>query len=122
LISPRKRIRTLVRDGRRTSAPSETRRLGQVGAGVDHPVRPFDRLTVRGEHAVDSVLSGRSQRRPSVRPVLAGQEYLLGTGEAAEFDTRLPHWIGSADSRPAEVPTLFGAQGERAHLAPSRAG
>lgn len=53
-----------------------------------------------------------------VRFVLGEQEFRLGPGEAAEFDTRVPHWIGSADSRPAELLTLFGAQGERAHLAP----
>jgi transcriptional regulator with XRE-family HTH domain len=55
-----------------------------------------------------------------VRLVLGEQEFRLGVGEAAEFDTHVPHWIGSADSRPAEVLTLFGAQGERAHLAPAR--
>ncbi|MEO3804617.1 XRE family transcriptional regulator [Nonomuraea sp. B1E8] len=55
-----------------------------------------------------------------VRFVLGEQEFLLGVGEAAEFDTRIPHSIGSAGSRPAELLTLFGAQGERAHLGPSR--
>jgi hypothetical protein len=60
------------------------------------------------------------QKPDGVAGVPAG--LLDHVGEAAEFDTRLPHWIGSADSRPAEVLTLFGAQGERAHLAPSRAG
>ncbi|WP_049567712.1 helix-turn-helix domain-containing protein [Nonomuraea sp. SBT364] len=54
-----------------------------------------------------------------VRFVLGEQEFRLGAGEAAEFDTRIPHWIGSAGDRPAELLTLFGAQGERAHLAPS---
>ncbi|MGV9381306.1 helix-turn-helix domain-containing protein [Nonomuraea sp. NPDC003707] len=54
-----------------------------------------------------------------VRFVLGEQEFLVGVGEAVEFDTRIPHWIGSADERPAELLTLFGAQGERAHLAPS---
>ncbi|MFG1685598.1 helix-turn-helix domain-containing protein [Nonomuraea sp. NPDC049269] len=55
-----------------------------------------------------------------VRFVLGEQEFRLGAGEAAEFDTRVPHWIGSADNQPAELLTLFGAQGERAHLAPSK--
>ncbi|MEV4175253.1 XRE family transcriptional regulator [Nonomuraea sp. NPDC049709] len=53
-----------------------------------------------------------------VRFVLGEQEFRLGVGEAAEFDTRIPHWIGSAGSQSAELLTLFGAQGERAHLAP----
>jgi transcriptional regulator with XRE-family HTH domain len=54
-----------------------------------------------------------------VRLVLGDQEYRLGPGEAAEFDTRIPHRIGSAGSQAAELLTLFGAQGERAHLSPS---
>ena len=55
-----------------------------------------------------------------VRFVLADREFRLGPGEAAEFDTSLPHWIGSAGSQPAELLTLFGAQGERAHLSLSQ--
>ncbi|WP_344209679.1 XRE family transcriptional regulator [Kribbella sancticallisti] len=51
-----------------------------------------------------------------VRFVLGDQEFHLGPGEAAEFDTRVPHWLGSADTHPAELLTLFGPQGERAHL------
>ncbi|MGI5151960.1 helix-turn-helix domain-containing protein [Plantactinospora sp. CA-294935] len=60
------------------------------------------------------VLNGR------VRFVLDEQEFHLGPGEAAEFDTRTPHWIGSADTQPAELLTLFGPQGERAHLSPQK--
>ncbi|WP_190079296.1 helix-turn-helix domain-containing protein [Streptomyces longisporoflavus] len=54
-----------------------------------------------------------------VRFILGEREFRLGAGEAAEFDTRVPHWIGSADSQPAELLALFGTQGERAHLAPA---
>ncbi|MGW6026771.1 helix-turn-helix domain-containing protein [Streptomyces sp. NPDC055099] len=54
-----------------------------------------------------------------IRFVLGEQEFQLGEGEAAEFDTRVPHWIGSADNRPAELLALFGPQGERAHLTPA---
>lgn len=53
-----------------------------------------------------------------VRLTLGDQEYQLGPGEAAEFDTRTPHRISSAGAQPAELLTLFGAQGERAHLSP----
>jgi transcriptional regulator with XRE-family HTH domain len=55
-----------------------------------------------------------------VRFVLGEQEFRLGPGEAAEFDTRVPHWIGSAGDQPAELLSLFGPQGEHAHLSPSR--
>ena len=54
-----------------------------------------------------------------VRFVLGDQMYELGPGEAAEFDTRTPHAIGSAGPQPAELLTLFGPQGERAHLTPA---
>jgi transcriptional regulator with XRE-family HTH domain len=48
--------------------------------------------------------------------VLGDQDLVLHPGEAAEFDTRVPHWFGSALARPVELLTLFGRQGERAHL------
>lgn len=56
------------------------------------------------------VLNGR------LRVVLGGQDLVLTPGEAAEFDTRVPHWFGSADAEPVEFLSLFGRQGERAHL------
>ncbi|OKK22069.1 XRE family transcriptional regulator [Streptomyces sp. CB00455] len=56
------------------------------------------------------VLEGR------LRLVLAEHDLVLGTGEAAEWDTRLPHWFGSADGRPVEILSLFGRQGERMHV------
>jgi transcriptional regulator with XRE-family HTH domain len=56
------------------------------------------------------VLNGR------LRLVLGQQDLVLVPGEAAEFDTRVPHWFGPADQEPVEILTLFGRQGERAHL------
>lgn len=56
------------------------------------------------------VLSGR------LRLVLGDRDLVLTSGEAAEFDTRVPHWFASADPTPVEVLSLFGRQGERAHL------
>jgi transcriptional regulator with XRE-family HTH domain len=56
------------------------------------------------------VLSGR------VRLVLGSNDLVLSAGEAAEFDTRVPHWFGNAAQRPAEILALFGAQGERMHV------
>ncbi|MER7420641.1 XRE family transcriptional regulator [Micromonospora peucetia] len=56
------------------------------------------------------VLNGR------LRVVLGDQDLVLMPGEAAEFDTRVPHWFGSADAEPVEFLSLFGRQGERAHL------
>ena len=57
------------------------------------------------------VLTGR------VRLVLADEEYVLRPGEAVEFSTWTPHWMGVVDG-PAEVIAIFGPQGERVHLLP----
>jgi transcriptional regulator with XRE-family HTH domain len=51
-----------------------------------------------------------------LRLVLGDQDLVLNPGEAAEFDTQIPHWFGSAADLPVEVLSLFGRQGERAHL------
>jgi transcriptional regulator with XRE-family HTH domain len=56
------------------------------------------------------VLSGRLRLR------LAEHDFVLKAGEVAEFDTRIPHWFGSAGPEAAEVLTLFGPQGERMHV------
>jgi len=54
--------------------------------------------------------------RGRLRLLLGDQEMVLAEGEAAEFDTRVPHWFDSADAEPVEVLVLFGRQGERARL------
>ncbi len=56
------------------------------------------------------VLNGR------LRLVLGEHDLVLSPGEAAEFDTRVPHWFSAADAEPVEFLSLFGKQGERAHL------
>ncbi len=44
------------------------------------------------------------------------RDLTLPPGEAAEFDTSLPHWLGSADGGVVELLILFGLQGVRAHV------
>jgi transcriptional regulator with XRE-family HTH domain len=56
------------------------------------------------------VLSGR------LRLLLGEHDLTMGAGEAAEFDTRVPHWFSNAGSDPVEVLALFGPQGERMHV------
>jgi transcriptional regulator with XRE-family HTH domain len=56
------------------------------------------------------VLSGR------MRLILGDRDFVLGVGEAAEFDTQLPHWFGSTGEGPAEVLSIFGRPGERIHV------
>ncbi|QIK04887.1 helix-turn-helix transcriptional regulator [Streptomyces sp. ID38640] len=56
------------------------------------------------------VLNGR------LRLVIGERDLTLPPGEAAEFDTSLPHWLGSADGGVVELLILFGLQGVRAHV------
>ena len=92
------------------------RRAGGVQAYkvVYPPARslPTPGMRTHEGHEWFYVLSG------SVRLVLGTEEdLLLKAGEAIEFDTRTPHWIGNpAEREPAEVIVVFGTQGERVHL------
>jgi transcriptional regulator with XRE-family HTH domain len=52
----------------------------------------------------------------TLRLVLADQDLSLDAGEAAEFDSALPHWFGSAGQGPVELLAQFGRQGERVHV------
>jgi transcriptional regulator with XRE-family HTH domain len=54
--------------------------------------------------------------RGRIRLVLGDHDLILGVGEVAEFDTRVPHAFGSASTEPAEILTLFGSTGERIHV------
>jgi transcriptional regulator with XRE-family HTH domain len=51
-----------------------------------------------------------------MRLVLGNHDLVLSAGEAAEFDTRLPHWFGSTGAQSADVLSLFGRQGEHMHV------
>lgn len=52
----------------------------------------------------------------NLRVVLGDHDLVLGPGEAADFDTRTPHWFGSSDPQPTEFLSLFSRQGERIHV------
>ena len=56
------------------------------------------------------ILNGR------LRLILGTRDLVLEPGEAAEFDTRVPHWFGPAGGEPVEFLSLFGREGQRAHL------
>jgi transcriptional regulator with XRE-family HTH domain len=56
------------------------------------------------------VLNGR------LRLVLGEHDLILEPGEAAEFDTRTPHWFAATSSGPVEYLSLIGKHGERAHV------
>ncbi|MDG4836413.1 XRE family transcriptional regulator [Micromonospora sp. WMMD967] len=52
----------------------------------------------------------------TLRLVLGEHNLILKAGEAAEFDTRTPHWFGATSAGPVEFLSLIGKQGERAHV------
>jgi len=109
---PRVHLKPVTRGGR-TFVPL-TRRAGGVQAFK--LVIPSSRLdaepTLRTHSGYEwlYVLDGR------LRLLLGERDFVLTAGEAAEFDTREPHWLGAAGDHPVEVLALFGPQGERAHL------
>lgn len=52
----------------------------------------------------------------NLRLVLGEHDIVMGPGEAAEFDTRVPHVLRSAGPGAAEVLAIFSKQGKRIHL------
>ncbi|BCJ63938.1 helix-turn-helix domain-containing protein [Polymorphospora rubra] len=106
---PRVHLRPVTRNGM-TMIPL-TRRAGGVQAyKLIIPERTDPDPQVHEGYEWIYVLNGR------LRLVLGDKDLVLAEGEAAEFDTRVPHWFGSAEPGPVEVLSLFGRQGERAHL------
>jgi transcriptional regulator with XRE-family HTH domain len=107
---PRVRLQPLQRNGR-TLIPL-TRQPGglQSYKMIVPPGEPEGELRVHEGHEWMYVLSGRLRLR------LGELDLVLTTGEVAEFDTHTPHWFGAAGSRPVELLTLFGPQGERMHV------
>ncbi|GAA3895411.1 XRE family transcriptional regulator [Streptomyces gulbargensis] len=107
---PRIRARPIVRDGR-TLYPL-TRQPGGLQAYkvVQEPSGEAPDLRVHEGYEWLYVLSGR------LRLVLGEHDVVLGAGEAAEFDTRVPHWFGAAGEGRVEFLSLFGPQGERMHV------
>ncbi|MEV6389296.1 XRE family transcriptional regulator [Nocardia xishanensis] len=109
---PRVHLRPVTRQGM-TMVPL-TRRAGGIqaykivlqpaGAGAE------PRLQTHEGYEWLYVLNGR------LRAVIGEHDLVLAPGEAAEFDTHIPHWFGAADPEPVEFLSLFGKQGERAHL------
>jgi len=92
-----------------------TRRPGGLQAfksiihGGDGPQQPEEQKVHEGYEWL-YVLNGR------LRLLLGDQDIILTAGEVAEFDTRMPHWFGRAESAPVEFLSLFGKQGERMHV------
>src|SRR3954469_20183295 len=60
------------------------------------------------------VLSGE------MRLILGEHDITMRPGEAAEFDTRLPHWFGPAGDEPVEILSVHGSRGQRMHIRAGR--
>jgi len=108
---PRVHLRPVTRNGM-TMLPL-TRRAGGIQAYkliIPAGRRTEPDLKVHEGYEWVYVLNGR------LRLVLGDGDLVLTPGEAAEFETRLPHGFGSADGAAVEFLSLFGRQGERAHL------
>ncbi len=108
---PRIHLRPVVRDGvtmlpltRRPGGIQAYKMIFPPGAATEPDLR------VHEGYEWVYVMTGR------LRLVLADHDLLLGSGEAAEFDTRTPHCFGTRPSEAAEILSLFGQQGERAHV------
>ncbi|MFJ8076358.1 helix-turn-helix domain-containing protein [Streptomyces sp. NPDC096176] len=107
---PRVRSKPIVRGGR-TMYPLTSRPGGLQAYKVTHkPSAEQPEPRTHEGYEWLYVLSGR------LRLVLGEHDVVLSAGEAAEFDTRVPHWFGCADDRPVEFLSLFGPQGERMHV------
>ncbi|APE25612.1 MULTISPECIES: helix-turn-helix domain-containing protein [Streptomyces] len=108
---PRIRAKPIVRDGR-TMYPL-TRQPGGLQAYKvvqEKPQQEEPEPRVHEGYEWLYVLSGR------LRLVLGEHDVVLGAGEAAEFDTRVPHWFGPTADGPVEFLSLYGPQGERMHV------
>jgi transcriptional regulator with XRE-family HTH domain len=107
---PRIRSKPIVRYGR-THWPLTRQPGGLLAYKVLEPARVLDPdpRTHEGYEWL-YVLSGK------LRLVLGDHDVVLGAGEAAEFDTRVPHWFGSTGEGPVEFLSIFGPQGERMHV------
>ncbi|SNS60258.1 Cupin domain-containing protein [Micrococcales bacterium KH10] len=73
------------------------------------PVKEPPDLRVHDGYEWLYVLSGR------LRLLLGEQDLILTKGEAAEFDTRVPHAIFAGGARPAQVLSIFNNEGVRMH-------
>ena len=106
---PRVHLRPVTRHGM-TMLPL-SRRVGGIQAyKLVIPARSHSEpeLQVHEGYEWVYVLDGR------LRVILGEHDLVLVPGEAAEFDTRTPHWFGAADGEAVEFLSLFGSQGVRA--------
>lgn len=74
-----------------------------------HPSERLEQQVHEG-HEWLYIITGR------LRLALGDKDFVLTTGEAAEFDTRIPHASANVGDTPVELLIIFGKNGERPHL------
>ncbi len=89
--------------------------LGRTVTKTRFPSRPTGEPRVHPGREWLYVLEG------TARLVLGDREHLVQAGQAAEFDTLVPHRI-TGHRGPVEVLSIFDRHGERAHLHPAPPG
>lgn len=52
----------------------------------------------------------------TLRVIVGERDFMMQPGEAAEFETKTPHWFGATPNGPVEFLSLIGRQGQRAHI------
>jgi transcriptional regulator with XRE-family HTH domain len=111
---PRVRTRPLSRDGRTFYPLTPNQGTLQAYKVVIPPPRAGTatepELKVHTGYEWLYVLSG------TLRLQLGEHDLLLDAGEAAEFDTRVPHALSNPGPGRVEILNLFGPEGERMHV------
>ena len=135
---PRLRFESVDQDGRLTMPLA----VPAGGLRVEHAIiRPPDRGSVEPDvhvHGSDSSHGSREFESDALRThrgyvwmlvlegairlVVGSHDLIAEEGEAAEFDTRVPHWIGPARGRPAHVLNVHGRDGQRIRVRARPAG
>jgi len=106
---PRVRTRPRTRNGRLVYPLTDQSSSMAVWKVVIPPERDR-RLRTHAGHEWLYVLAGE------MRLILGEHDITMRPGEAAEFDTRLPHWFGPAGDDPVEILSIHGSDGRRMHV------
>ena len=103
---PRIRLRPKTRNGR-VVVPLTEQAGGMHAWKVVIPPEPGEpELRIHHGYEWLCVLSGQ------MRLILGEHDITMGPGEAAEFDTQLPHWFGPAADEPVEILSLHSSRGK----------
>jgi mannose-6-phosphate isomerase-like protein (cupin superfamily) len=104
---PRVRPKPGLRNGRVVLPLAQTPRGTHAWKVIIPPERKERELRTHDGHEWFYVLSGK------LRLILGEHDIVMGPGEVAEFDTRMPHWFGADGDEPVEILSLLGRHNDR---------